>query len=196
MNVLWLHWTLRFFLKLHIHHKYKVSQCHFHVFVFLLGCEGFLFYVMSCAEVCMGLQRDSHLCEEMLWTHHADRELCEDRHEAVCTHSTRHCPLGDAERTKEVKLPCLAKAILLITIWSLFSRPSPSLTCHDALPSLFHLPLSTDFKYGKPLPPPAYRQNRSRRCLVPAVSAVEICILIWQTIVCKFPHLSDICKYL
>ncbi|KAI7796199.1 hypothetical protein IRJ41_018018, partial [Triplophysa rosa] len=64
--------------------------------------------------------------------------------------------------------------------------------CHHAFPSLFRLPLSTDFKYGKPLPPPAYRQNRSRRCLVPAVSAVEICILIWQTIACKFPHLSDI----
>lgn len=196
MNVIWLHRPLRFFPKHHIHHKYKVSRCHFHVFVFLLGCEGFLFYVMSRAEVCMWLQRDSHLCEEKLWTHQADRELCEDRHEAVCTHSTRHGPLGEAERTKEVKLPCLAKAILLITIWSLFSRPSPSLTCHHALPSLFRLPLSTDFKYGKPLPPPAYRQNRSRRCLVPAVSAVKICILIWQTIVCKFPHLSDICKYL
>ncbi len=110
---------------------------------------------MSCLVLkSVGLQRASHLCEEKLWTHQTDRELCEDRHEADCTHSTRHGPLGEAERTKEVKLLRLAEAILLITIWSLFFfRPSPSLTCHHAFPSLFRLPLSTDFKCGKPLPP-------------------------------------------
>ncbi len=95
------------------------------LFFFCWGVRGSCF--MSCLVLkSVGLQRASHLCEEKLWTHQTDRELCEDRHEADCTHSTRHGPLGEAERTKEVKLLRLAEAILLITIWSLFFLPPVS----------------------------------------------------------------------
>ncbi len=109
---------------------------------------------MSCAEVCGTSKGPLTLCEEKLWTHQTTGALWRQAMKADCTHSTRHGPLGEAERTKEVKLLRRAEAILLITIWSLFFfRPSPSLTCHHAFPSLFRLPLSTDFKCGKPLPP-------------------------------------------
>lgn len=162
------------------------------LFFFCWGVRGSCF--MSCLVLkSVGLQRASHLCEEKLWTHQTDRELCEDRHEADCTHSTRHGPLGEAERTKEVKLLRLAEAILLITIWSLFFparlRALRAITLFR-LYSVCHSQLTSNVGSL------SLWQKRSCRCLFPAVSAVKICILIWQTIVCKFPHLSDVCKYL
>jgi len=105
------------------------------LFFFCRGVRGSCF--MSClVPKSVGLQRNLHLWGEAVWTHQTDRDLCEDRHEADCTHSTRHAPLGEAERTKEVKLQRLAQAILLITIWSLF--PPTRLRALRAI-SLFHL---------------------------------------------------------